>query len=156
MPISNFQPFKLLDPGCWYKFTYWMTNSPDPATKFQITNNFKFFLANIAEHENFSANKYENANYCWHFHIYWQRNFQAQLSWAWKKFYNLGASITETVGSVTRLYSTACSISDCRFRGHKFESGQLIQCFHGSLSWNHFCGLSLPCANSRRAVVFKN
>ena len=28
-----------------------------------------FFLLNIAEHENFSANKYENANYCWHFHI---------------------------------------------------------------------------------------
>ena len=29
-----------------------------------------YFLLNIAEHENFSANKYENANYCWHFHIY--------------------------------------------------------------------------------------
>ena len=29
-----------------------------------------FFLLNITEHENFSANKYENANYCWHFHIY--------------------------------------------------------------------------------------
>ena len=28
------------------------------------------FLKNIAEHENSSANKYENANYCWHFHIY--------------------------------------------------------------------------------------
>ena len=28
------------------------------------------FLLNIAEHENFLANKYENANYCWHFHIY--------------------------------------------------------------------------------------
>ena len=28
------------------------------------------FLLNIAEHEIFSANKYENANYCWHFHIY--------------------------------------------------------------------------------------
>ena len=28
------------------------------------------FLLNIAKHENFSANKYENANYCWHFHIY--------------------------------------------------------------------------------------
>ena len=40
-----------------------------PANKFQIANNGKFFL-NIAEHENFSANKYENANYCWHFHIY--------------------------------------------------------------------------------------
>ena len=43
-----------------------------PANKSQITNNCKFFLAkhNVAEHENFSANKYENANYCWHFHIY--------------------------------------------------------------------------------------
>ena len=28
------------------------------------------FLLNIAEHENFSANKNENANYCCHFHIY--------------------------------------------------------------------------------------
>ena len=27
------------------------------------------FLLNIAEHENFSANKYDNANSCWHFHI---------------------------------------------------------------------------------------
>ena len=36
-------------------------------------------LLNIAEHESFSANKYENANYCWHFHIYLQRTFM--LSW---------------------------------------------------------------------------
>ena len=28
------------------------------------------FLLNIAEHENVSANKSENANCCWHFHIY--------------------------------------------------------------------------------------
>ena len=28
------------------------------------------FLLNIAEHENYSANKYENASCCWHFHIY--------------------------------------------------------------------------------------
>ena len=28
------------------------------------------FLLNIAEFENFYAYKYENANYCWHFHIY--------------------------------------------------------------------------------------
>ena len=27
MPLSNFQPIKLLDPDCWYKFTYWMANS---------------------------------------------------------------------------------------------------------------------------------
>ena len=28
------------------------------------------FLLNIAEHEKSSDNKYENANFCWHFHIY--------------------------------------------------------------------------------------
>ena len=28
----------------------------------------------------------------WHFNIYELENFQAQLSWAWKKFYTLGAS----------------------------------------------------------------
>ena len=28
------------------------------------------FLLNRAGHENLSAYKYENANYCWHFHIY--------------------------------------------------------------------------------------
>ena len=29
-----------------------------------------FFMLNSAEHEMFSANKYENANNSWHFHIY--------------------------------------------------------------------------------------
>ena len=64
--------------------------------KFVLLMNLKLlaiansFLLNIPEHENFSANKYENANCCWHFHIYYQRKFHAQLSWAWKKFYNLG------------------------------------------------------------------
>ena len=28
------------------------------------------FMLNSAEHEIFSANKYENANNSWHFHIY--------------------------------------------------------------------------------------
>ena len=29
-----------------------------------------FFMLNSAEHEIFSANKYENSNKSWHFHIY--------------------------------------------------------------------------------------
>ena len=29
-PISNFQPIRLHDPGCCYKFTYLMANSADP------------------------------------------------------------------------------------------------------------------------------
>ena len=29
-----------------------------------------FFMLNSAEHEIFSANKYENANNRWHFHIF--------------------------------------------------------------------------------------
>ena len=36
-------------------------------------------MLNSAEHEIFSANKYENANNSWHFHIYKQRNFHDQL-----------------------------------------------------------------------------
>ena len=28
---------------------------------------------------------------CGHFNIYEQGKFRAQLSWVWKKFYNLGA-----------------------------------------------------------------
>ena len=44
--------------------------------KFVLLINFKLlttensFLLNIAEHGFFSANKYENANSYWHFHIY--------------------------------------------------------------------------------------
>ena len=53
--------------------------------------NANSFLLNIVEHEYFSANKYEIAKYYWHLHIYQQRKFHAQLSWAWKKCYNLGA-----------------------------------------------------------------
>ena len=56
--------------------TFFMLNSAEreisPAYKSQITDNkiANSFFLNIAEHEHFSANKYENANYCWHFRIY--------------------------------------------------------------------------------------
>ena len=49
--------------------------STQPSMKFILLLNLKLltiaysFLLNIAEHENSSANKYENANSCWHFHI---------------------------------------------------------------------------------------
>ena len=33
MPTSNFQPIRLLDPDCSYKYTYLMTNSADPDQK---------------------------------------------------------------------------------------------------------------------------
>ena len=44
--------------------------------KFDLLINFKLlkiancFFLKIAEHEIFSANQYEIANYCWHIHIY--------------------------------------------------------------------------------------
>ena len=44
-----------------------------------------FFWLSSAEHEIFSANKYENANNIWHFHIYLQTNFHAQLCLAIRK-----------------------------------------------------------------------
>ena len=54
--------------------TFFMLNSAEQ--KFVLLTNLKLLTIanslslNIAEHEKFSANKYENANYCWHFHIY--------------------------------------------------------------------------------------
>ena len=40
-----------------------------PTNKYLITNNWKVLLK-IPEHEKFFPNVYENANYCWHCHIY--------------------------------------------------------------------------------------
>ena len=49
------------------------------------------FLLNIAEHENFSAIKYENANYCWYLYIFAEDiSCSAELSMK-TNFYNLGA-----------------------------------------------------------------
>ena len=48
-----------------------------------LNNNCKFFLANIAEYENFFPDKYENAKLAEKIH--------AQQSGARKKFYNLGS-----------------------------------------------------------------
>ena len=71
--------------------------SPQLSMTFVLLIYFKWptiansFLLNIADHEIFSANKYENANYC-------------QLSWAWKKFYNLGAWTAVFTGFVWNLF----------------------------------------------------
>ena len=63
-----------------------LTDGPEQTVHIQIRpRGYKtFFMLNSAEHEIFSANKYENANNNWHFHIYWQRNFHAQLCLARK------------------------------------------------------------------------
>ena len=44
------------------------------------------------------AKKCKNVNNCLHFNIY-EQDFCAQLSWAWKKFYSLGASSIEAPSS---------------------------------------------------------
>ena len=51
-----------------------------PANKQQTTDNYRYFLLTLAEGEIFYAYEYENANISWHFHIYQQRKFPAQLS----------------------------------------------------------------------------
>ena len=84
-------------PGAEFIKIFFMLNSVEheicSAYKSQITNYSKFFPVKVklAEHEILSDDKCKNANYCWHFHIYLQRKFHAQLSWAWNEFYNLGA-----------------------------------------------------------------
>ena len=39
-----------------------------------------FFMLNSAENEISSADKYENANLSWHFHIHKHRKFHTQLN----------------------------------------------------------------------------
>ena len=51
------------------------------AHKYKNIKKFSFFQTQICREYYFS---------CWHFNIYEQEKFHAQLSWAWKKFYNLG------------------------------------------------------------------
>ena len=115
LPASE-TPFKLAvwqwwpNVECWLRsFVIFRGSGPGPdviklfscstqlSTKFQLliktkipTNNeFSCFksLRCCIYHANKCLNK------CWHFNIYEQDKFRAQLSWVWKKFYDLGASI---------------------------------------------------------------
>ena len=61
----------------------------DPLINLKLLTIANSFLLNITEHEIFSANKYENANMAFSYLL--AEKFHAQLSWAWKKFYNPGA-----------------------------------------------------------------
>ena len=62
--------------GSWKRIIKLFSCSTKLSMKFVLQINLKlltsanYFLVNTAEHENFPANKYENANYCWHFYIY--------------------------------------------------------------------------------------
>ena len=64
--------------------TFFMVNSTEHEIfmliNLKLLTTANSFLLNLDEHVNFSVNKYKNANYCWHFPIYWQRKFNAQLS----------------------------------------------------------------------------
>ena len=59
------------------------------------------FLLNTAEHENYPANKYQNAKQS-HFHIYKQDKFHAQLRSAGKK--NVGTCILKFITRINMLY----------------------------------------------------
>ena len=55
------------------------------------------FLLNIAEHGNLSANKYENANYCWHFHILLAEKISCLAELSMKKsFITSGPEVDES------------------------------------------------------------
>ena len=56
--------------------------------------------------------KYFFLNGPWHFNIYEQDKFCAQLSWAWKKFYNLGPSNPNIFSLVSSLHTSYENIVD--------------------------------------------
>ena len=62
---------------CWYTATadhnirFFCLDSVNTGSIGTWPRGYKtYFMLNSAEHEIFSANKYENANNSWHFHIY--------------------------------------------------------------------------------------
>ena len=75
--------------------TFYMLNSTEHeilnAHHYKNIKKFGFFKAQISPNAIFPAHVCYNANNCWHFNIYEQEKFHAQLSGARKKFYNLRA-----------------------------------------------------------------
>ena len=61
------------------------------AHKYKIIRKLSIFQTHICQNAIFPAHKGWNANNCWHFNIYEQEKNHDVLSWAWKKFHNLGA-----------------------------------------------------------------
>ena len=70
----------------WFRGYNSFSCSTQLSMKFYLLINSKLlistvvFLLSLAECEIFYAYEYENANSSWHFHIYQQRKFHAQLS----------------------------------------------------------------------------
>ena len=67
-----------------------------------------------------------HANNCWHFNIYEQDKFHAQLSWAWKKLYNLETCLC--VSSQQR--PTFILLLFSSFRLRKDLTGTMLYVFH--------------------------
>ena len=64
----------------------------------------------------YHAYKCLNANNCWHFNIYEQDKFCAQLSWAWKKFYNLGPGCKHLIHHFKRKMQTTTPLDELCWR----------------------------------------
>ena len=54
-----------------------------PLINLKLLTSENSFLLYIAEHEIFSANKYENANYCWHEHEIFSANKYENANYCW-------------------------------------------------------------------------
>ena len=68
------------------------------------------FLLNMAEHENFSANKYENANCCWHFYIYTERKKKRRVNFI-PKFHSSLKKFVKYFTMITKRYMYGTKIS---------------------------------------------
>ena len=90
------------------------------AHKYENIKNFSIFQAQISR---FPAHKCLNANNCWHFKIYEQEKFHAQLSM--KLFYNLTSRPEISLTYQKFGINSALEIS-------------IADCIHEYL-WNHYC-----------------
>ena len=90
--------------------TFFVLNSVEHeilnARMYKNIKKFGLFKAQLILECYFSAHKCLNANNCWHFNIYEREKVHAQLSWAWKKFYNLRPWTLCGIGSWVLVHQT--------------------------------------------------
>ena len=96
----QFRPRKILYEQIWPQgYKLFLTCSTQLSTKFQllittkIPTNKEVYCFKSLICCSYLANKCSNANNCWHFNICEPDKIPTQLSWVWKKFYNLGTRL---------------------------------------------------------------
>ena len=149
---------RLLDQGCWYRFTYWMANSTDPdqlassETKWSGAHNCLQRQC-MSGFSRTRVNRLGLVGWCtFMLKLSEGHNGTAAISFrqstSWSKIRVCGLFTSILFGG-----SVGCAIWLETRRSWVQPQPRLTTFFRGDWSWNIFFGHSLPSADSRRVVV---